>query len=587
MKKQAKRFIVVFFAVMAVGVILSASVFAAGNLMTNATKISFGNTYYGDITSNNAADYYKFTIKSSGRVTLTVNATGMEYVHFYVYDSDGTELWAETSRWNSNIKMTNVNKSLDLTKGTYYFAVIRYNNNTGSYSFKADFISANESFDETGSGTNNLMSNASAVELNTKYNGQIASNDDRDFYRFVLPASGRLSITATAKMRWISYYIYDSAGKEIFSRHREWNSSTEMSNVNETLDLTKGTYYFVACKYDYTGNYSFRLNFVSAGESFAETGLDNDNEMNRANAISVNTKYNGQLASNDDRDFYKFTLASSEKVTVTMTAKMRWISYFIYDSDGTVVMSKYNEWNSTMGLSNRSDDIVLAKGTYYFVVIKYYSYTGSYSFNLSTHTHKYANSETKATSSKNGKTVTACTVCGKVKKTTVIYKASSIKLSKTSYTYNGKAQKPTVTVKTSKGAKLKEGRDYTVKYQSGRKTPGKYTVTITFKGNYSGKKTLTFTIAPKTPTLKVKAGAKKAALSWNKQVGASGYTVYMATSKNGKYKKLTTLKGNKLSYTKTGLTKGKTYYFKVAAYTTSGKTQITGAYSPVKSVKVK
>ena len=201
--------------------------------------------------------------------------------------------------------------------------------------------------------------------------------------------------------------------------------------------------------------------------------------------------------------------------------------------------------------------------------------------------HKYKTATTKATTSKNGKTVTACTVCGKVKKTTVIYKASSVKLSKTSYTYNGKAQKPTVTVKTSNGTKLKEGRDYTVKYQSGRKTPGKYTVTVTFKGNYSGKKTLTFTIAPKAPTLKVKAGAKKATLSWNKQTGATGYTVYMATSKNGKYKKLTTLKGNKLSYTKTGLTKGKTYYFKVAAYTTSGKTQITGAYSSVKSVKVK
>ena len=38
---------------------------------------------------------------------------------------------------------------------------------------------------------------------------------------------------------------------------------------------------------------------------------------------------------------------------------------------------------------------------------------------------------------------------------------------------------------------------------------------------------------------------------------------------------------------KTGLTKGKTYYFKVAAYTTSGGKTINGAYSKVKSVKAK
>ena len=201
--------------------------------------------------------------------------------------------------------------------------------------------------------------------------------------------------------------------------------------------------------------------------------------------------------------------------------------------------------------------------------------------------HKLKTTTTKATSSKDGKSVTSCTACGKVVKTAIIYKASSIKLSKTAYTYNGKAQKPTVTVKNSKGAKLKEGKDYTVKYQSGRKKPGKYTVTITFKGDYSGTKTLSFTIAPKAPTLKAKAGAKKATLSWNKQTGATGYNVYMATKKNGKYKKIGTVKNGKLTYTKSGLTKGKTYYFKVAAYTVSGGKTISGAYSSVKSAKVK
>ena len=201
--------------------------------------------------------------------------------------------------------------------------------------------------------------------------------------------------------------------------------------------------------------------------------------------------------------------------------------------------------------------------------------------------HKYKTTTTKATTSKNGKTVTACTVCKKVSKTAVIYKASSVKLSKTSYTYNGKAQKPKVVVKTSKGKALTEGKDYTVKYQSGRKNPGTYTVTVTFKGSYSGKKTLTFTIAPKAPTLKATAAKKSARLSWSKQAGATGYNVYMATSKNGKYSKIAAVKSGKVSYTKTGLTKGRTYYFKVAAYTTSGGRTISSAYSAVKSVKAK
>ncbi|MGN1443063.1 MAG: fibronectin type III domain-containing protein [Acutalibacteraceae bacterium] len=195
---------------------------------------------------------------------------------------------------------------------------------------------------------------------------------------------------------------------------------------------------------------------------------------------------------------------------------------------------------------------------------------------------------TPATFTESGLSITSCKTCGTITKATLIKRIASVTLSATKYTYNGKAQTPTVTVKDSAGNVLKKNTDYTVSYASGRKNPGKYTVKVTFKGNYTGEKTLTFTIAPTAPTLTVTAGAKKATLKWNKQTGATGYVVYMATSKNGKYTKIAAVKGNTaVSYTKTGLTTGKTYYFKVAAYTTSGGSNIYSAFSAVKGVKVK
>ncbi|MGN0521166.1 MAG: leucine-rich repeat protein, partial [Eubacterium sp.] len=91
--------------------------------------------------------------------------------------------------------------------------------------------------------------------------------------------------------------------------------------------------------------------------------------------------------------------------------------------------------------------------------------------------HSEYNDVTSATLKKNGKSVTKCSACGKTLKTTTIYYPKTITLSKTSYVYDGKVKKPTVTVKDSKGNKI-SSKYYTVTYSSGRKAVGTYTVTI-------------------------------------------------------------------------------------------------------------
>ncbi len=193
--------------------------------------------------------------------------------------------------------------------------------------------------------------------------------------------------------------------------------------------------------------------------------------------------------------------------------------------------------------------------------------------------HSYKNVTTKATLSKNGKVENKCSVCGYVSKTTTVYYPKTIKLSTTSYTYNGKTKKPSVTVKDSKGNTLKKDTDYTVKYESGRKSPGKYTVTVTFKGKYTGTKKLYFTIAPKaTSKITATQTTTTVTLKWNKVTGADGYRVYKYNSKTKKYEKLkdvtkTTLKISKLKA-------GTVYKYKVRAYTKDDGT-IWGDYSKV------
>ena len=203
--------------------------------------------------------------------------------------------------------------------------------------------------------------------------------------------------------------------------------------------------------------------------------------------------------------------------------------------------------------------------------------------------HSTTTKTQKATASKDGKITSTCTRCGTTTKTVKIAKVSKIKLSKTKYTYNGKKQTPFVTVKDSKGKELKVNTDYKVKLPSGRKNVGTYEVKITFKGSkYSGSKTLSYTINPKSTKLsKVSAKKKGFEAKWKKQsTQTKGYQIqYSTDSKFKSGNKTVTV--NKNSTTKKTISKlkaKKKYYVRIRTYKTVGKQKYYSDWS--KSVKV-
>ncbi|WP_443717852.1 M64 family metallopeptidase, partial [Ruminococcus sp.] len=189
--------------------------------------------------------------------------------------------------------------------------------------------------------------------------------------------------------------------------------------------------------------------------------------------------------------------------------------------------------------------------------------------NIAKIAHTTKQTVTKATPTANGKIVNYCSVCKKTLSTTVIPKASSIKLKATSLTYNGKVRTPKVIVKDRTGKTLVKNTDYTVSYAKGRKYVGKYAVKITFKGKYSGTKTLYFTIKPKATSISsLKAGSKKFTVKWKKQATqTTGYQVqYSASSKFSKAKTVTVGKNTTVSKKISKLSGKKKYYVRVRTY---------------------
>ncbi len=133
---------------------------------------------------------------------------------------------------------------------------------------------------------------------------------------------------------------------------------------------------------------------------------------------------------------------------------------------------------------------------------------------------------------------------------------ATVTVSKSSVTWNGKAQTPGVTVKFY-GNTLKNNTHYTVSY-SGNREPGKATVTVKGKGLFGKtKKTARFTINKATRTLnvsnviKAKANKGKTFAITVKTNGNSGVDKPKPTFKSGNTS-VATIKGNKVTLNKTG-----------------------------------
>jgi len=197
----------------------------------------------------------------------------------------------------------------------------------------------------------------------------------------------------------------------------------------------------------------------------------------------------------------------------------------------------------------------------------------------------------KATFQADGSKSKHCKNCDAVYGLTVIPRVNEMKLSAVTYSYTGGVKTPSVTVKDAKGKTLKNNVDYTIKYASGRKNVGTYSVIMTLKGNYSTSKTMKFIINPKGTSISKLSKAKKSfTVKWKKQnTQTTGYRlIYSMNSKfktGNKYVMITSNKTISKSIKK--LKAKKKYYIRICTYKTVGGTKYYSGWSSVKSVTTK
>ncbi len=192
-----------------------------------------------------------------------------------------------------------------------------------------------------------------------------------------------------------------------------------------------------------------------------------------------------------------------------------------------------------------------------------------------------------ATLTADGTAVQHCCICDKTKEA-VVFRPGSIRLKKTEYVYNGKVRKPSVVVENTAGEVI-PNTEYTVSYAK-NKAVGKATVTIKFKGKFSGTKKLSFKINPKATSIaKMTATKKGFSVKWKKQATqTTGYQIQYSTGSSFKNAKTVTIKKNTaVSKTIRKLKAQKKYYVRIRTYKTVNGKKYYSSWSKKKTVITK
>ncbi len=373
-----------------------------------------------------------------------------------------------------------------------------------------------------------------------------------------------------------------------------------------------GSYAFEDCEKLQSVTLGNRLSSVGSGAFYGCSRLDEVYISDLSAWCSIDFEYysatplyyggdlylNGQLVTDltlpDDiteiKDLAFWGTFSLKSVTIpdSVTSIGERAFYYCYNMTSLNIPKGVN--NIRYGAFEMCDELTASvhKGTYGETYCKENDVNYSY---IPCDSHTLVSEDVVATILKDGvKGRKVCTTCGVVVSNgTTIKKASNIKLTTTTYSYNGKTIKPSVAVKDSAGNTISK-QYYTITYPKSSKNVGQYTVTIKLKGDYSGTKTLTYKInPPKTVVSKLTAGKKSLKVYVTKKASqVSGYQVQYSTSKKFTSAKTKILAGYKKTSIKlTGLKAKKTYYVRVRTYkTVSGKKYYSG-WSTYKYKKIK
>ncbi len=454
--------------------------------------------------------YSTFSLNSKGYIVLTASKPVLannEYGAYIItlYNEDGDVVWKADTSSQINTTSKSYSYTIGLDKGTYYMGIeAKFLVEQGSVSARYRFVDYPSNYWEIEG--NDSADNATDIVLNSTYSGVFCEQSDdtsrSDYYAISLEKGYNYRIRLTNYATLINedagmlFRIVSPSGKEtIFAKEKGIVSGAV--TYWEFTALETGTYYLklsdsgnkIACTYklsvvpfDVSANAVnvtlLKDTFPCSGDEIRPVILATYGDFQLEEGVQYTAKYPTSAV---DVGTYNIALTFQNGYSAQKLVTFKIIPPIDVSELDVSLSNSVFEYDGTAKLPDviaKYGDEILVKDVHYTVTYPESVNSGDY---------------TATVTFKKGYTGTVTldyTVLPPIDASTL-----DVNLSTTLYTYDGNEKTPDVVAKDG-NTTLKKDTHYTVTYPSACINPGDYTVTVAFKGRYTGKRLLNYKIDP-------------------------------------------------------------------------------------------
>lgn len=342
--------------------------------LQTSNVINVNSDYIGNLSNNNEADYYKFTLNTKGSIQLSFNynTEGAYTLLLYHLESNGTLTTIQSSDFytsSSSIsgKITETKDKIRVPSGTYYIKLNRksyYDFYNGDYTLKVLNVSEGANVE---SEYNDALNQANPIAISSSYMGNLNNSDDVDYYSFSVSTyhlyKTKFSYSPIGQYS-ITLYKVDASGKInalLVSDFYNANNTKTTSNLTEygnNTGLYAGNYLIAIKRKSYStysnADYQFSLQLVNSTTKPGKvTSLSAKNTKTKTIKISykkVSSANGYQVAYSTSKNFkkqvkYKLTTSTSLQLKKLTKKKTYYIKARAYKLNSTKT-KLYGPWST-------------------------------------------------------------------------------------------------------------------------------------------------------------------------------------------------------------------------------------------------